>query len=216
VPVGEATLEAPHRNDVMRRFIAIELTFGLGAGSFLPFMNLFFADRFGVPFGALGLVLGTIAVSGSIGALVHGRFVASRLGPIRSIVLVELGSLPFAVIAAFTGSLAIALASLAVRHFLMFGASATMNAFTLSSFTPAERAGANAILALAWSAAAAVGAIVSGALRSAFGPAGFTANLLTLAGVYFVAVLLTWTLFRRHEPRGDVGTLSVAVPDSTA
>src|SRR5213593_1166155 len=95
IPVGRHTLEAPTRNDLVRRFIIIEVLFGFGAGSFLPFVNLFFADRYGVPFSALGLVLGVLAVSGSIGALLHGRFVAARLGAIPSVVLVETLSLPF-------------------------------------------------------------------------------------------------------------------------
>jgi predicted MFS family arabinose efflux permease len=141
---------------------------------------------------------------------------ASRLGSVRAVVAVEVLSLPFALVAAFTGEFAIAVGALAARHFLMFGASGTMSAFTLSSFTPAERAGTNAILALAWSAANAVGAILSGALRSALGPAGFTANLVTLAVAYGFAALLTWRLFSAHEPSGDVGLAAVAAPDSPA
>src|SRR5207247_1283048 len=138
VPVAQHTLEAPTRNDLVRRFLAIEVLFGFGAGSFLPFVNLFFADRYGVPFSALGLLLGVLAVAGSIGALLHGRFVASRLGAIPSIVLVETLSLPFALVAGFTGALPVAVGALAVRHFLMFGASGTVNASQPSSFTPAE------------------------------------------------------------------------------
>src|SRR5207253_10950696 len=115
VPVGRHTLEAPARNHLVRRFLVIEVLFGFGAGSFLPFLNLFFADRYGVPFSALGLLLGVLAVAGSVGALLHGRFVAARIGAIPSVVLVEPLSLPFAVLAAFTMALPIALASLAVR-----------------------------------------------------------------------------------------------------
>jgi predicted MFS family arabinose efflux permease len=214
VPVARHTLAAPTRNDLLRRFLLVQIVFGFGAGSFLPFVNLFFVDRYGVPFSALGLLLGVLAVAGSLGALVHGRFVAARLGAVRSIVLVELLSLPFALVAGFTGALPIAVGALAVRHFLMFGASGTVNAFQLSSFTPAERAGANAITALAWSAANAVGAILSGAIRVRLGPDGFTVNIVTLVVAYGLAALLTWRLFARHEPSGDVGVPTLAVPDS--
>jgi predicted MFS family arabinose efflux permease len=86
----------------------------------------------------------------------------------------------------------------------MFGASGTVNAFQLSSFTPAERAGANAVFALAWSAANAVGAILSGAIRARLGPEGFTANLVTLVIAYGLAAVLTWRLFATHQPSGDV------------
>ena len=204
VPVERHTLEPPKRNALVRRFIVIEVLFGFGAGSFLPFLNLFFADRYGVPFSALGLVLGVLAVAGSIGALLHGRFVAARIGAIPSIVLVEALSLPFALVAAFTVSLPLAVAALATRHFLMFGASGTVNAFQLSSFTPAERAGANAVFALAWSAANAAGAVLSGAVRARLGPDGFTVNIVTLVVAYGLAAILTWRLFAGHEPGGDV------------
>ena len=216
VRVGQRTLEAPMRNDLLRRFLMIEMLFGFGAGSFLPFLNLFFADRYGVPFSALGLVLGALAVAGSIGALLHGRFVASRLGAIPSIVLVELLSLPFALIAGFTAALPVAVGALAMRHFLMFGASGTVNAFQLSSFTPAERAGANAVIALTWSAANAGGAILSGAIRARLGPDGFTINVVTLVIAYGLASLLTWRLFATHEPSGDIAVPTLAVPDSRA
>ena len=214
VRVSEQTLEAPKRNDLLRRFLAIEMLFGFGAGSFLPFLNLFFADRYGVPFAALGVVLGTLAVSGSIGALLHGRLVAARLGALRSIVLVEALSLPFALVAGFTAALPIAVGALAVRHFLMFGVSGTVNAFQLSSFTPAERAGANAVIALTWSAANAAGAILSGAIRARLGTEGFTINVVTLAIAYGLAALLTWRLFAGHEPSGDIAVSALAVPDS--
>jgi len=216
VRVGQRTLEAPMRNDLLRRFLMIEMLFGFGAGSFLPFLNLFFADRYGVPFSALGLVLGALAVAGSIGALLHGRFVASRLGAIPSIVLVELLSLPLALIAGFTAALPVAVGALAMRHFLMFGASGTVNAFQLSSFTPAERAGANAVIALTWSAANAGGAILSGAIRARLGPDGFTINVVTLVIAYGLASLLTWRLFATHEPSGDIAVPTLAVPDSRA
>ncbi len=216
VPVGGETLAAPTRNELLRRFLAIEALFGFGAGSFLPFVNLFFADRYGVPFGALGLILGVLALAGSLGALLHGRLLAPLIGAIPAVVMVEVLSLPFALAAAFTGLLGIAVAALAVRHFLMYGASGTINAFQLSSFTPAERAGANAVLALAWSAANASGAVVSGTVRAALGPAGFTANLVTLVAAYALAAVLTWRLFSTHVPSGDIVLPLVAAPDSRA
>jgi predicted MFS family arabinose efflux permease len=89
-----------------------------------------------------------------------------------------------------------------------------VNAFQLSSFTPAERAGANAVVALAWSAANAVGAILSGAIRARLGPDGFTVNIVTLVVAYGVAAVLTWRLFATHQPSGDIAVPTLGVPDS--
>ncbi len=214
-PVATRSLEAPQRRDLLGRFGLVEFIFGFGAWSFLPFTNLFFADRFGVPFATLGLLLGGIAAAGSSGALAHGPLVARRVGVIPGIVLVEVLSVPFALVAAATADVAVAIVSLAARAGLMYGASASSNAYSMSSFTPAERAGANAFFALAWNAGAAAGAAASGAVRVRLGPAGFTANLLTLGAAYLVAAALTYAFFHAREPRGDVGATQFAAPHST-
>jgi hypothetical protein len=201
VPVPRATTAQVSR--LLARFVPIEVVFGMGAGSFLPFTNLFFADRFGLGFGPIGFALGSIAVAGSLGALTHGRFIASRLGPVHGVVAVELASLPFAVAAVFSGSVVFAVLFLAARAALMYGAQATWSAYTLSSFAPAERAAVNATLALAWSIGAAISSSISGAIRGAMGPEGFTLNVVVLVAFYAVGASLVLVLFRGREPQGD-------------
>jgi predicted MFS family arabinose efflux permease len=213
VPVAGAALDAPRRYRLLARFLTVEFIFGLGAGSFLPFTNLFFAERFAMPFATLGIVLGAIAASGSLGALVHGR-IARRYGAVPSVVGVVFASLPFAIVAAFTGEATLAIAALALRAFFMYGSTATWNALTFSSFTPSERAGVNAVAALAWAGGSGTGAVISGAIRGIVGSGGYTANLLTLVVFYAAAAVMIFLFFRQHVPSGDVGAGPVAAPDS--
>jgi predicted MFS family arabinose efflux permease len=213
VPVAGPALDAPRRYRLLARFLAVEFVFGLGAGSFLPFTNLFFAERFAMPFATLGIVLGAIAASGSLGALVHGR-IARRYGAVSSVVGVVFASLPFAIVAAFTGNATLAIAALALRAFFMYGSTATWNAVTFSSFTPSERAGVNAVAALAWAGGSGTGAVISGAIRGIVGSGGYTANLLTLVVFYAAAAVLIFAFFRRHVPSGDVGVGAITAPDS--
>ena len=201
VPVPRAT--AAHAGGLLRRFAAIEVAFGFGAGSFIPFVNLFLADRFGLEFVGIGLALGLIAVGGSLGALVHGRAVARRVGPVPAVSSFVVASLPFVIVAALTGSVVLAVAALAIRAMLMFGTQATWSAYQLSSFAPAQRASANATLALAWNVAAAIGSSTSGAIRGALGPEGFTVNVFVLAFWYLVGATLQFALFRDRVPQGD-------------
>ena len=186
VPVAGTALDAPRRYRLLARFLTVEFVFGLGAGSFLPFTNLFFAERFGMPFSALGLVLGSIAAAGSFGALAHG-LIARRYGSVPAVVGVVFASLPFAIIAGVSGDVTLAVAALALRAFFMYGSTATWNAVTFSSFTPRERAGVNAVAALSWAAGSGTGAIISGAIRGAVGSSGYTVNLLTLVVFYATA-----------------------------
>jgi hypothetical protein len=203
VPVPRGSLAAPLRRDLLIRFGAIEAIFGFGAGSFLPFTNLFFADRFGLDFATLGIALGAIAVGGSLGALLHGIHLAPRFGQLRAVVLVQLLSVPFAVVAGVAPLAFVAAGALTIRAALMYGSSSTYRAYTLSSFSPAERAGVSAVLTIGWSATAAVGSVLSGAVRTQLGDAGWTVNLVTLAVAYVLAAVLTLRVFGTHEPSGD-------------
>jgi len=217
VAVPHGGLDAPVRRGLLIRFGIVEAIFGFGAGSFLPFVNLFFADRFGLSFGAIGLALGAIAVGGSLGALLHGIHLAPRLGQLGAVVAVQLISVPFALVAGAAPVVLLAAGSLAVRATLMYGSASTWRAFQLSSFGPAERAGITAVFAIAWSATAAAGSLVSGGVRGALGDAGWTVNLATLGATYVAAALLSLVFFGAHEPAGDVAADAavVAGPHST-
>lgn len=213
-PVAAGALDAPHRRSLLLRFMAIEMTLGFGAGSFLPFANLFFADRFGLAIAGVGLAIGALSVAGSLGAILNGRLVVSRLSPVMAMVVPLFASLPFALLAAVAGQPALAWVALALRAAFMHASVPNITALEVSSFAPVERAGTVAILAISWNGASAAGAVVSGVARAELGPAGYAANLATLVVSYVVAGVLVLVFFRAHEPRGDAA--AVVPADSTA
>ncbi len=201
--IAPGALDAPHRRRLLLRFMAIEAAFGFGAGSFLPFQNLFFADRFGISIAGVGLILGGLAVAGSAGAVLSGRYLVPWLGTRITAVGSVFVSLPFALAAAVSGDPLVAGTALGVRAALMYGASPAVTALQQSSFAPAERAGAVVLFAIAWNGANAGGAALSGVVRAELGPSGYTANLGILVIAYALAALLIHVFFRSHEPRGD-------------
>ena len=212
-PVAAGALDAPHRRSLLLRFMSIEIAFGFGAGSFLPFANLFFADRFGLPIAGVGLAIGALSIAGSLGALLNGRLVVPRLSPVLATVVPVFASLPFALLAAVTGQPLLAWAALAVRAAFMYGSTPNFTAIELSSFAPVERAGAVAMLAISWNGASAASAALSGVVRAELGPLGYTANLVTLVAAYAVAATLMLVFFRTHEPRGDAAAVLGADSD---
>lgn len=213
-PVSAGALDAPHRRSLLLRFMSVEMAFGFGAGSFLPFANLFFADRFGLPIAGVGLAIGALSIAGSVGAVLNGRLVVGRLSPVMAMVVPLFASLPFAILAAISGQPVLAWLALAVRAALMYGSTPNFTALELSSFAPVERAGTVAILAISWNGASAAGAALSGVVRAELGVAGYTANLSTLVVSYLVAGVLMLLFFRAHEPRGDAA--AVVPADSAA
>ena len=205
--VAVGALDAPHRRRMLLRFVAIEMAFGFGAGSFLPFANLYFADRFGLPIAGVGLAVGALSVAGSIGAIVNGRLVVPRLPPMAAIALPVFASLPFSLLAAVAGQPLLAWAALALRAALMYSSTPNFTALELSSFAPVERAGAVAVFAISWNGASAAGAALSGVVRAELGAAGYSANLATLVVSYLLAATLVVLFFRAHQPRGDAAAM---------
>ncbi len=189
-------MAAPRSWGLLARFAAVNLCFGFGAGSFLPFLNLFFAERFGLGFAAVGLALGLVDAAGGLGGLAHTR-IAPRVGPVRALVGFWSASLPFAVVAAFVTTAPFAIAALAARGVLMLASVPTRDAFTMSAFPTRERAAAQAVTTTTWALANGAGALTSGAVRGALGDAGFTVNLLTLAASYVLAIVVFALSFRR-------------------
>lgn len=203
-------VSTPRQWRTLSRFALVNAFFGFGAGSFLPFLNLFFAERFGASLVLTGALIGAINVGGALGGLLHTRL-AGDLRSVRGLVAVWSASLPFAVVGAFAPVAYLAAAALLVRGILMTAAVPTMDAFTISSLSPRERSGGQAVVSATWSIAYAAGAYSSGHLRAAIGDPGFTANLLTLVAAYVLAIVCFARFFGgRASPDRDESPVNSA------
>lgn len=194
-----AHVEAPRHWGVLARLAIVWTAFGFGAGNFIPFINLFFAERFRLDFATVGVILGAINVGGALGALTHTRW-APRAGDVRAIAVVWVTSLPFALAGAFAPVALLAAAALVLRGVLMTSVQPTFDAFFLSRLPPHERSGGQALSLTVWAIAYGAGAFVSGSVRAALGDAGYTANLVTMVAAYACAIVI-FVVFFGLRPR---------------
>ena len=74
---------------------------GLGAGLIIPFLNLYFRDRFGLSEGQIGLLFATMQGFMVLGNL-FGPEVSRRLGLVRGVVVTQLASVPFMLVLALS------------------------------------------------------------------------------------------------------------------
>lgn len=180
-------LEAPRRWRALASFAAVWMLIGFGAGNFFPYLNLFFAERFGLAIALVGLLVGARDVGGALGAVAHTRLTPSR-GVRRAVAAAWAASLPLTVVAAFAPSAWIAAPALVLRGTLMDAAQPTFDALRQAAFPARERSGVGVALLTTWYVAYGAGAFVAGQVRAAVGPEGYTANLLTLAAAYLCAI----------------------------
>lgn len=177
---------------------------GLGAGLIIPFLNLYFRDRFGLAESQIGLLFAAMQ-----GFMVLGNFfgpaTSRRLGLVGSVVATQLCSVPFMVVLALSGSFPLVVAAFFLRSAIMNMNQPLAAHFAMEVVRDRDHAVTNSLLSLSWFLAWSVSADIGGALIER---RGYTEPLLIAAGLYVVASILYWIFFRNVEesrvPRADV------------
>lgn len=204
-----AILEAKHQGrvtdflDMLRRankgllarLVLPKFIIGLGAGLIIPFMNLYFRDRFQLPPDRIGTIF-AVAQAVTVGAFLLGPHLARRVGMIKAIAATEILSLPFFITMAYTQRL-----DLAIMAFWMRGALMNMNqpisgAFTMEMVRPEQQPLANALVEFAWHAAWMISTQLGGWLIEQH---GFQVPMMITVGFYAVGSLLYLAFFHDAE-----------------
>ncbi len=180
------------------------LLIGMGAGLVIPFMNLYFKDRFRCTSAQIGTFFSIAQIFTAVAALL-GPAIARRFGKLRTAVTSELLSLPFLVTLGAERRRGIAAVSFWMRATLMQAASPLLQTFIMEAMPRALRARATSLINLVWNVGWAASAVLAGTVIERFGyamPFYFTAVLYATAAITF------WLAFRRMPEQGDEVRLS--------
>ena len=182
---------------------------GLGAGLIIPFMNLYFRDRFGLTPAAIGVLYAFMQGFMVLGNL-FGPAVSRRLGLVRGVVATQLLSVPFMVALALTGSFPVVVASFFLRAGLMNMNQPLTTHFAMEVVPEREHAITNSLLSLSWFVAWSISADIGGALIQR---RGYAEPLLLAALLYVIASILYGVFFHR-VPEGRMPRAEVEIPDA--
>ena len=182
---------------------------GLGAGLIIPFMNLYFKDRFGMSEAGIGVLYACMQgfmVAGNL----FGPAVSRRLGLVGGVVVTQLASVPFMVALGVSHWFPLVVASFFLRSGLMNMNQPLTSHFAMEVVREKDHAITNSLLSLAWFAAWAISADIGGAMIERD---GYTTPLLIAAALYVAASLLYWYFFRGVEER-RLPLTEVEIPDA--
>jgi MFS family permease len=194
VPLTQAAV--PVTREQWGRLVPIALNaalIGMGAGLVIPFMNLYFKDRFGCASGQIGVFFSVAQVFTAAAALL-GPALARRFGKLRTAIISELLSLPFLVTLGAERALPIAVGAFWMRATLMQAATPLLQTFVMEALPPALRAKATSTINLVWNVGWAISAVTAGAVIERF---GYAMPFYLTAGLYFIAATTFWLAFRR-------------------
>lgn len=174
------------------RFAMPQFLIAMGAGFCIPFLPLYFKDRFDMSPGAWGNLFASGQVMMSAGFLLT-PVILRRLGFVKSIVAVELASIPFFLMLAYTGSLYLAMFAFLMRGALMNSTHPIHKNFLMRATPPGVREVQNGINATVWGIGWVVGPLLAGRVLDGTSN-NYAILMLSTVAIYLCAATLNWTL----------------------
>ena len=189
-----------------RFYFKITLTnflIGTGAGLIIPFLNLYYRDRFDLPPDEIGFYY-ILLMFGMVVGTLSGPFLTGRLGLVRTIVLTQLLSIPFMLVLSYSYTLALVVPAFVIRGGLMnMGVPISTNvAMELSE--KKEQGLVNALLTVSWTSSWMFSVAVGGYVIEAY---DYTTAINTSVLLYVLSSVCYYLFFRRVEVRnsGETG-----------
>jgi MFS family permease len=187
---------------VVRQLALPNLLIGIGAAILIPYMNVFFKERFAISDSLLGVLFSLSAILTAAGTFLGPRL-ALRLGSkIRAVVVTQSLSIVFLLLLGFWPSLVVAAIAYLVRAALMNMAAPLYSAYGMDRAPLDQRALVSSVLYLTWQMGWAFGPYLSGYVQERW---GFSPLFVTTAVVYVLAVGATWAFFHSSEPPQAAG-----------
>lgn len=181
---------------------------GVGAAILIPYMNVFFKDRFNISDALLGLLFSISYLFISIGSLIGPRLTTRLGGKIRTVAFTQLGSVAFMLMIGFVPSLWAAGFGFLMRSALMNMSAPLYSAFCMEQTPEHQQGMASSVLNVAWLIGWAVGPYVSGVVQQRY---GFSPLFITTTLLYLIAVGVMWKMFHNAEqsqPQADPATIN--------
>jgi len=168
---------------------------GLGAGLVIPFLNLFFRDRFSQPPDKITFFYFLSHLAMLIG-IIGAPVLAKKIGLVRTVVITQLASIPFMFILSFSHSLPLVLTAFILRAGLMNIGVPIITNLGMELSHKSEQGLVNALLMTAWTLSWMVSAALGGSLIEHF---GYTFTINITISIYVFSSIMFYFLFKDIE-----------------
>ena len=174
---------------------------GLGAGLIIPFLNLYFRDRFNLAPDTIGLYYSVVHFSMLAGSLA-GPVLVKRFGLVRTVVITQIMSIPFMAMLSYTYWLPLAFGAFVLRGGLMNLGVPLVTNLGMELADEKEQGLVGALLMVGWTSSWMLSTAVGGHLIEHY---GYTLTMNITIVVYLLSSVMFFVLFRRAETRSKTG-----------
>jgi MFS family permease len=181
---------------LLSKILVPALIISIGAGLFIPFMNVFFR----VVHNQSDQVIGTLFAWGSLAmgiGLIIAPPIADRLGKIQLVALTQGLAIPFMAVLGFAPIFVLSAGAYFIRMALMNMSNPIYQTFIMEQVEENSRATAASLYSMVWSFGRAFSPSISGWLQVTY---GFNPVFGGAIALYSVAIVMYWLFFLRSQP----------------
>ncbi|WP_373426077.1 MFS transporter [Paenibacillus radicibacter] len=180
---------------VIAQFTLINLMIGIGSGLVIPYLNLYFVNRFSVNMTMVGLLISLGQIM-TIFSMMIGPMLVKRIGPVRAIVCFQLLSLPFLILTGFTNILIVASIGFLFRQALMNAANPITSSIMIERVSDSRRGIVNSMTQTAFMIGWASMGTVQSYLVTTYGYYwGYAITFSITGALYVTAATLFYIMF---------------------
>ncbi|WP_416297033.1 MFS transporter [Paenibacillus illinoisensis] len=194
------------KNDsrLIGQFVITQLLIGFGSGLVVPYLNLYFTNRFSVSLSAMSLLISLGQIMTIVSMLI-GPTLAAKVGSVRAVVIFQVCSLPFLLLTGFTNILFIASVSFLFRQALMNAANPIQSAILVDRVSDKRRGIANSLMQTAFMIGWATMGPVQSYLVTTYGTYwGYAITFSITGGLYVISSLMYYMMFKEPKPSARV------------
>lgn len=168
--IQEFLAQIPSRERLMHIFkvIAPHVIVGIGAGAVIPFIPLYLHQTFGATSAEIGNTMSVVQSAVAVGYLLS-PMISRHFGVLKSIIMVQLASLPFMAIMGFNSSLVIVTVAFLLRNVLMNMSGPFVEQFNMENVRDEEREFTASLDIFFWNVSWAITPAIAGTVIEQFG-----------------------------------------------
>lgn len=195
---------------LISQFVITQLLIGLGSGLVIPYLNLYFTNRFSLSMSGMSLLLALGQIMTIVSMLI-GPTLANKTGNVRAVVIFQIMSLPFLLLTGFTNILFIASISFLFRQALMNAANPIQSAILVDRISHKRRGIANSLMQTAFMVGWATMGPVQSYLVTTYGTYwGYAITFSITGSLYVISSLMYYIMFKETRPANTTSSTPVS------
>lgn len=184
---------------IIAMFAFAQLLIGIGAGLVIPYLNLYFADRFEASNSTIGIII-SLGQAATAFAMIIGPVVVRKVGEVRAVVILQLMSLPFLLLTAYTENLWLAAIGFLFRQALMNAGNPIQMSLMMSSVNDSMKGLANSVNQMVFNLGWAVMGPISTGIVMRYGDYwGYALVFSITASLYLIGSLYFFFVFKNYK-----------------